>query len=694
MRNYALDTKMLPKVWVTWASTKDGRFNKRYWLNCQTGKKKDKPESWMIYTSEGDVTTYGWRGEHNFGITYYTQHNDNIWIASNSKPRYAYAKYHKDIDRLEIAVVGINTSRKEEKRTWEFISNRFFIGKDKTIIDQFGLPISYSVNVYDYHTAWSPKELLSMILRLNPSKYFVDEFKKFIGGNSFTIGNGTSVDVEYSYHLQRWYETSQKVRGKGKQQKLTDMLTALPLMDSSDFAEKYPVREEPTGNWYGELINFVHFERVNNEWCVLRAFHRDKDGNIDERWRMYVGDNGTNRIVAPSKEGWVPSKQTHTKYNRFFFANADEATDKCNRIKYVLNAMGDVERREEVDFLITTLRFPEIEQLIKLGYPQAAHSIINSNTPKADLRHIFGGYFNEKEKNILRKVGLTKAQLDYYMPKTGLRVASALEAMRKMFGNDLSYLDINSFEKYYDGHLRICETFWRGLGPAIMGLNLDEMRFFKNLVRLGEKRENVFHIAHDTLNSYRALTIGTEPEIDWYFADYSDLIRAHDAVIELKRIQDEERRAMWDMKAAERRKKEEEKRIKVDKERKQYEYEDDNYIIRLPKDSNEIVREGSSQHICISGYTGRHAFGETNLFFLREKSESDAPFYAIEMDNNKSIVQIHGFGNKWLGNDPEAIPTVVRWLRKHGIHCDETILTCKAKGYSSCNDYVPMPVVD
>ena len=42
MRNYALDTKMLPKVWLTWASTKDGMFNQRFWLNGQTGKRQTK----------------------------------------------------------------------------------------------------------------------------------------------------------------------------------------------------------------------------------------------------------------------------------------------------------------------------------------------------------------------------------------------------------------------------------------------------------------------------------------------------------------------------------------------------------------------------------------------------------------------------------------------------------------------------
>jgi hypothetical protein len=113
----------------------------------------------------------------------------------------------------------------------------------------------------------------------------------------------------------------------------------------------------------------------------------------------------------------------------------------------------------------------------------------------------------------------------------------------------------------------------------------------------------------------------------------------------------------------------------------------------LPLDGTEITKEGIAQHICIGNYVNRHSHAETNLFFLRKKSEPDRPFYAIEMNNDKTIVQIHGFGNRWLGNNPEAIPTVVRWLRKNGIKCSEHILTCTATGYGSNGHYITMPVV-
>ena len=263
-----------------------------------------------------------------------------------------------------------------------------------------------------------------------------------------------------------------------------------------------------------------------------------------------------------------------------------------------------------------------------------------------------------------------------------------------MFGDTLVHMDNASFDKYFRGCCDLQQHFWRGLNRYAESVGFDQKRFFVNMVRLFEKRSNVFQVANDTLNAYTQLTVGTKPVIDWYFEDVSDLLRAHDAITELHRMQLAERRARWDMEAAERRRKEEENLVKIDENRKEYEYEDDEYIIRLPKNLSEIVSQGSKQSICIGSYTSRHANGDTNLFFLRKKENEDLPFYAIEMNNQKQIVQIHGLCNRWLGNDPDAIPTVVRWLRKNGIKCEEKILTCKAKGYGRVNEYVAMPVVD
>lgn len=670
MKKTKIDASLLPTMWLTWETTK-GIF----YLNCKTGKKQiEAPEN------------VGYRKPARL-------------INSGSKPRIAYVKYHKDIDMLELAEVTIDTTRKEEPKQWKYAGEKYFLKKDKTVLDENGKEKINSFTLSQHHYSRDFKGFLGMLYRVD---YYtnVEEFKKFLGSDSYTVGSGRVVNITNCWHIQEWYKTKQKIRGPGKQQQLTDKLVEMPVKDIAEIGAQYPPKESTDGYYRWSINGIIYFERLTDGWSVLRVLNRNgRDNNLVEYERMYLHDDGANRIVAPSKDGWVPARQTHT-WSYYQFANKEEAMAKCNRLKYILPLVEDEGESKIKNTIITILRFPEVEQMMSLGYRKAAKSVANSKTPKADLKWMFGDYYNDKETSLLRKAGMTKHQMDKYMDVYNnnryyeRKCADAMREMRKFFGDGLIHLDNASFDKYYDGFIAMNRGWGREIYPQLNYMDIDRTKFIKNAFRLGEKHNNVYTMLEDVLSLYNALNAGTHPEINWYFDSYSDVVRAHDAIDTLKRAQDAERRAMYDMAAAERRKKEEEKRIKLDKERKQYEYEDDAYVIRLPNDSNEIIREGDKQRICIGGYTSRHALGQTNLFFLRRKSDPTTPFYAIEMDNTKRIVQIHGFGNSWLGNNPEVIPTVVRWLRKNGIKCDEKILTCKAKGYGAVNDYVKMPVVD
>ena len=684
MKNTTIDTNLLPEIWLTWETTK-GTF----YLDCATGKKQTEPEPWMAK-----------RPYERIG---------KIVINSGSKPRFAYAKYHADIERLELAEVTLDTTRKEQVHEWRYAGNKYFLGKDKSVVDENGTVCTTGFYLSQYHVGRNFGCFLGFYYRLMHDGNPVKEFKKFIGSDTYSVGSGRTVNVQWTWHIQEWYKTSQKVRKPGREQKLVDKLVAIPVSDVSGLSEKYPVKETVVRSYYSNYTTYItgimYFERLDDGWSVLRMFNRHNDGTcLKEVERMYLHDDGANRIATPSDDGWVTPRSTDTRWKSYVFVNREEAIQKCNRIKYILPLFEESDYNNARRCIVTALRFPEVEQLSKMGYTDFAMRIARSDTPRAEMKNTFY-YYNDKEVSLLKKVGLNKHQFDKYMEtigrdNSGYRYSRgygyrAMNAMRTFFEDDVIHLDNATFDKYFNAFMVLCRQSWGDPFKNIERLpNVDKKKFIKNAVRIGEKHSEVYGAINDTINQYCCLELGTQPEVDWYFDSYSDVVRLHDAIGELKRAQDAERRALYDAREAERLKKEEEKRKKLDEERKKYEYEDDNYIIRLPENGNEIVREGNLQRICIGGYVSRHSTGGTNLFFIRKKSDPTMPFYAIEMNNGKDIIQIHGYCNKWLGNDPEVIPTVVRWLRKNKIKCDQKILTCSSTGYCATPNYVAMPVVD
>ena len=692
MLNYKIDETLLPEIWLTWESA-----NGRIWMN-KGGNRQTYAEWWMHYEGEPSLyQRYTNNGRTPFGINWRTKDNNKVWVQAGSTIHFAYAKYHEDIERLEVAMVKYDTTRGDHEHEWSYAGDRLFIGKDKSVINQHGWLNPDEITVKRNTFVRDTVHALQTILRANPRKSFVAEFKKFLGCQYFIIGNGTSVNVEYSHQIVKWFKSKQKERSTNKAQNMVDELTSLPLGSLDGLEYKYPPKYDGS-TWRGETLyinNVIYFERVNNEWSVLRALIRHND-EFDEAWRVYVGDNGETCFASKSNGDWISSSQ-HTGWDLktlYYLANLPEAAEKCDRIKYIMPMLTS---HEGVRELVTALRFPTVEQLYKLGYAKFATTIVHSGTPKAEIKKLFGGYYKENERSVLRQVGMTKAQLDgyhgLYEGDNGYYSKRAvLEIMREIFGGDLSHIDLETYAEYLYGVNSVLCGLWAR--SYVDSLNVDKGKFWKNTVRLQAKNSEASRLISDTISAYRRLDTCYRPEVNWLFDDYSDIVRTHDALTELVNEQEREWRRLRNMSEAERHRLENKKLQEADEKRKHYEYEDDNFIIRLPKNVGEIVTEGSEQHICIGGYTTRHSKGETNIFFLRRKDDESTPFYAIEMNNNKSVEQIHGFGNKWLGNNPEAIPTVVRWCRKHGIKCDNTILTCTALGYGKRNTYIEMPVVD
>lgn len=96
--------------------------------------------------------------------------------------------------------------------------------------------------------------------------------------------------------------------------------------------------------------------------------------------------------------------------------------------------------------------------------------------------------------------------------------------------------------------------------------------------------------------------------------------------------------------------------------KEKYEYQTDQYFIRVPDRLIEIVAEGRALHHCAGSsdrYFDRIAQRETYICFLRKKEEPDKPYYTIEVEPGGTIRQHRGY----LDEEPD-IKEIKPFLRK------------------------------
>ena len=684
------DQTLLPNVWLTWETKTKGRI----FMNCATGEQQRNSESWMPYK--------------NYYITYEQLRQPSIVVTSGSTLRFAYSKYHESAKLLELAAVEFNTNRTGGAREWKFAEggNRYFITEDKQIYASDGTILNdgtTAFHAYRSHSSYRFKDFISYIIRLNAHESFTTEFKKLLGSNMFIGKNGRASEAKYAWSVYEWYTTSNTKKTSGKTQQLLDKLASMTKRDLTDICHIHGICGEHNEQrrCVTEVKNIIVYEQLNDEWSVLRYCYRDSNDNNTESYRAYISEHGECKLAKlNTNHEWVPAQNQNYSWSPSYgrIINLDEATTKSKRLSYIIPVIHEMPETRQFTALTLMLKHPELEKLYKMGYHSLASKLMTDSTVNANIMKYIGET-HKHSKTLFSEWGVNKYQLERLNESCNTlsyrRNHRSIAELKKFYDNDISSLDNETFDRLDAFMTKLLNHNLEGYLDTLVGA--DVKPWLNHVSRIFDKSTdvNLSQILADTVRMYKNITPTNRPEVNWHFDSASDITRAHDAVLAIKLREDEERRRFYNLDQAERAKKLDEKRKKIDETRKHYEYEDDNFIIRLPKDNQEIIYEGSRQHICIAGYVNSHSDGTTNLFFLRKKSEPDTPFYAIELHNNHVITQIHGFGNKWLGNNPEVIPTVIRWIRKHALMCDTKVLTCTATGYSSYNaTCVPLPTIE
>lgn len=600
-------------------------------------------------------------------------------------------RYDEKLGLCELAYAEFphNTPKVGENRRWFYVA-RYFIPKgERVLYNADGTTGNYKCirASYEYRTN-NVVEFARHFAAMHGwrNSNFNKEFLRFCGEDIKCKAHWNGDTITNVYHLPDWFKYVPKTRTTGKVQQTIDTLIANGIGDIDNETKNKMCLEADKGYWRKNVAYF------DVERKVFRCFAKLENGELIERKRVYMGKKP---IVATldENEGWIPNGSFTERQFNATIVNCEDVS----KIKYCAYLKDVVGQSASVYKIVSIMRHNEIEQLYNMGCIDIAKYLAdNVDYFNRTVENCFGA--TTKAKNVCQKYQLTKKQLDHtdehfhYLNDRGWYHGynHIIRHLKRIFGNNLASIDLNTFTTTYDA-IKYIDN-WRLNSLLNSAPNTQTILRFLNM---NSKHDGAITILTDTVNSYNSISRANKPQTTpWECKSYDELVRLHDACVRIRNMEVEEQRRLWDMEKAERDRILEAKRKKLDEERIKMNYEDDEFIIRLPKTLVEIVNEGSALGHCVGGYTQNHAQGNCTIMFLRKKSDPDISFYTIEVTPSNTIQQIHGRYNRWLGNNPEAIPTVVRWLRKNGIACSNEILTCKSVGYGKTNEYVAMPQVD
>lgn len=744
-RHNVVDVSLVPDVWLTWTGKRDKKEYRKYY-QLSTGIVTEDRLPWLCYNGKGNPSYYDCYHDDNLqsiGHGHIKQSN-KLMLNAGNECQYYYFKYDDELEIIEISVIHIDTHRynaklpqEENIRLWERNHNysMFFMEKGrKTKYDIHG-------NImlgFDYEQKWNYSQnriihatgfndWLKHMRRMNVLKTCAKEFERF-GAGSLYGACGRALNPIYTYDLEDWFLRDNTTKAKGVIGKKIDELSDKIVLNLDYLKDIY--KEEPISNnrYYHSGDDIIYIDlTADTEWAVLRYMFRRNDGSLDESYRVFVHNNG--KVMLARKTGpstWATATNISNGWRGSSgkIVNTHEMRNH-RRLSYIADMVESFPEKSRLGKIIVILRNPVSEQIYKAGYPHIVDALLLNNKFNENLNGMFGEV-NLKEKNLFAKFGMSKGQMDileasladktmdnmgntYYSHKYNVQSVNMIKSLFET--NDISNIDGETFKSLIDMinmmgktacSVNIKEYFSL---PAHLGYTTQQqIKIWLKLYRLALKYQrenrnpnnrnnNVFYLLRDTISIYNKFPAAMRPAFDIAKVDsYSDVVRLHDGITNLYNAM---RTEILDANNKEK----EEKMKKLDEKRKKvFETEDNEFLIRLPIKLSEIVEEGSKLSHCVGGYTDRHASGSTTILFLRKKSEADKPFYTIECHGDPkmgfTVSQIHGQGNKWLGNNPEVVPFVLRWLSDKGISCRDEIILSTAKGYGGWGaPLIPKPEI-
>jgi len=549
-------------------------------------------------------------------------------------------------------------------------------------------------------------------------------------------------DNVYPWKVRELYKKS--VRKPRKPQPMDDI--ANREYDWPDL-KNYPLSERKnTTAYYSNVVtansNVIYCMPVE-EYLMIRILTRHcvLENNGYEKRIYYVPGNyypcpedvtmrgeRTRIIISPKGEigiyttGWDHSKtyvrtSARVSYSYSWYGSDQddqfvylgfENLAKINKTKYLVPVLEKVKKSTKLQVLVNAIRHPILEQMYKAGFENIANYLNEGDEVAASLKKVFN--VKEKRMPLTKLLDMNTYQLKKMeeLFKTTERGYSAydvkkniLVVMKQLSGVDtfaslskettdelfeIGKVLINASLWYQD--LRDTNNWWyRNRYDWDGDMTREEAKQLLKICKFCKNSEGL-RMYIDTCRLYRRLPENYRPDIDIYDIDnMRSLEIIHDDLIRITNVFREESQRDRENKIAEGFKSRYPKTIK------RYGVTGPDFLIDAPETPSALTTEGAMLSHCVGGYLESVGTGGTTILFLRKPELPSTPFYTIEVsggdkEKNPRLIQIHGYRNKWLGNNPEAIPFVKKWLEEHDITYDKNILLCNSEGYGSCGKYI------
>ena len=676
---------------------KIGTFIKRYAENNPTPDQKYCPDI-LIYwhgcnAKQGNYTKYynpkTGNIKYNFVNGFHTYSARNYWAVG------CYAKEIRE-GIIEIAFVrlfNMKRGKQGEKRKWEYyglynMPARIFLDKELNAYGVDGNEFAPTENGR-YHN----KKVLKILHEFGLAycvctQNFLAEWNKFTNSNV-----RTKWEIENSYRIRR---------NKAKENPFTKIeLPEIKLKHARTV-----------------------FNILNEDLAVFRLFSNSYDYTLCEykfleRFRIFVDKKGKVTIIENSHSAnkWhVTSISNIYIYNyRDRRSDIDKALEiqkekesmksemlKYQPLKYIVDIIFDepCDSIDVVNRVISCLRHPLYEKLIKAGYNHLAKRLMQNREFKYNTKIMFDVDV-KNEKGSINKLLSVNSNILSVMEEMMLRSDGnklVLPIMRKIFGDKVNSLTpddlflywniINKVANKYGNYLYYLDPYAQTYQYRYLNLNGNEQdatEYSKKILTKLKKLTFVDETTRecnltsvelylDSVQTYRRIM--NKPDIEFLkIKTEEDIRRIHDNLVALLNTE-------RNMAVEERNKALKEVFEKKQKKRIQkFEKIGDKYEIIVPKNLSDITTEGQALSHCVGGYLENHARGNTNILFLRRTDFPNSPFYTIEVSNDDYIVQIHGKCNCWLGNNPDAIPFVYSWIKEKNLICEDFKLLDTSTGY-------------